>query len=82
MVRWYTFNLESTGNSTDRSKLSRFYIKSPSEIASLKKAIKISSSFHNSQNTLTISYLNMKGEFSETTIIISGKNYSYKEKAT
>ena len=47
-----------------------------------KITIKISFSFHNHQNMLIISCLSVIGEFAETTIIISRKDYSYKEKAT
>ena len=39
-------------------------------------------SFHNHQRILIINHLSVKGDFSETTIIISRKDYSYKEKAT
>lgn len=47
-----------------------------------KTTFQISFSFHNHQSILIISYLSVKGEFSETTIIISRKDYRYKEKAT
>jgi hypothetical protein len=40
-----------------------------------KTAIKISSSFHNHHSAFIINQLSVKGEFSETTIIISRKDY-------
>ena len=47
-----------------------------------KTAIKISFSFHNYHSVHIIIHLSVKGEYSETTIIISRKDYSYKEKET
>jgi hypothetical protein len=47
-----------------------------------KTTILISFSFHIQQSLLIVRHLSVKGEFSETTIIISRKDYRYKEKAT
>ena len=40
-----------------------------------KTTIQISFSFHIQQSLLIVSHLSVKGEFSETTIIISRKDY-------
>ena len=40
-----------------------------------KTTIQISFSFHIQHNLLIVSHLNVKGEFSETTITISRKDY-------